>query len=239
MTGAAEAAGWLAAACGAVGAAALGSELRRRTELVVRACHELRGPLTAVSLGVELLARDAPPGRCELAGAVGAELRRAGRALEDLDAARAGRRARDRVEPVDVAALLRAAAAAWAPIARQHGADLQVSVPAGVVVRGDRVRLAQATGNLLANAIEHGSGRVVLRASAGGGRVRIEVSDDGPGLPAPVARIARTARRGRGGRGRGLAIAADIAARHGGRLSAAPSARGARIALELPAAEAA
>jgi len=64
--------------------------------------------------------------------------------------------------------------------------------------------------------------------------VRIEVRDDGPGLPAPVADLARRPRAGRGERGRGLAIAADIAARHGGRLSAAPSPHGACLALELP-----
>jgi len=64
--------------------------------------------------------------------------------------------------------------------------------------------------------------------------VRIEVIDEGPGLPAPVAQLTRRARGGRGRRGRGLAIAAEIAERHGGRLVAAPTARGARIGLELP-----
>jgi signal transduction histidine kinase len=47
--------------------------------------------------------------------------------------------------------------------------------------------------------------------------------------------LARRARGGRGARGRGLAIASVIAAEHGGRISAAPSERGARLALELPA----
>ena len=64
--------------------------------------------------------------------------------------------------------------------------------------------------------------------------MRIEVIDEGPGLPAPVAELTRRARGGRGRRGRGLAIAAEIAERHGGRLVAAPAARGARIGLELP-----
>jgi signal transduction histidine kinase len=86
----------------------------------------------------------------------------------------------------------------------------------------------------VANAIEHGHGPVEVRGRASGKRVRIEVIDCGPGLPAPVAELARLARAGRGRRGRGLAIAAEIAARHGGRLSAAPSAQGGRVALELP-----
>jgi signal transduction histidine kinase len=98
----------------------------------------------------------------------------------------------------------------------------------------DELRLAQAVGNLIANASRHAFSRVVVRASADDEAVRIEVSDDGPGLPAPVAELVGRARRGRGAHGRGLAIAAGVAAVHGGRLSAAPSARGARLVLELP-----
>jgi signal transduction histidine kinase len=99
------------------------------------------------------------------------------------------------------------------------------------VLRGDRVRLAQACGNLLKNAIEHGGGKVLLRARASRHTVRIEVLDEGPGLPAPVNELTR---RARGPRGHGLAHASDVAARHGGRLAAAPSERGARLVLELP-----
>jgi signal transduction histidine kinase len=116
------------------------------------------------------------------------------------------------------------------------GCRVELAEPRAVaMVRGDRVRLAQAVGNLVANALEHGDGRVQLQARAQGDRVRIEVADEGPGLPVGVGDLARRARAGRGRRGRGLAIAADIADRHGGRLVAAPAAHGARVALELPA----
>ena len=64
--------------------------------------------------------------------------------------------------------------------------------------------------------------------------MRIEVIDEGPGLPVPLAELTRRARAGRGRRGRGLAIAAQIAERHHGRLVAAPTPRGSRIGLELP-----
>jgi signal transduction histidine kinase len=67
------------------------------------------------------------------------------------------------------------------------------------------------------------------------GRVRVEVHDAGPGLPAPVGELIRGRRRRP--RGRGLAIAAGIAERHGGRLAAAPSADGACLVLELPCAD--
>jgi signal transduction histidine kinase len=160
---------------------------------------------------------------------------RAGLALADLAAARRGARAGDRIETFALAPLLVDAAAAWRPTAWTKGVRLRLEPPPkAVVLRGDRLRLAQACGNLLANAIEHGGGEVLLRARASRHTVRIEVLDDGPGLPAPVAELTRRPRGGRGQRGRGLAIAADAAARYGGRLAAAPSERGARLVLELP-----
>ena len=231
--------GW-GLAFAALGAGMLADrELARRMELVARAAHELRGPLTAARLGLHLVARGrgAPADRL---AAIDLELRRAGLALDDLHAARAGSRARDRIETVPVDEVLRDAVAVWRPVARARGRDLRLDWHlADTAVRGDRLRLAQACGNLLANAIEHGQGPVRVRGRAAGARVRIEVIDDGPGLPAPVAVIARRPRAGQGHRGRGLAIAAEIAARHGGRLAAAPVASGGRVVLELPVAGAA
>ena len=228
--------GW-GLAFAALGAGMLAQrELGRRMELVARASHELRGPLTAARLGLHLVARGrgAPADRL---AAIDLELRRAGLALDDLHAARAGRRAHDRLETVAVAEVLRDAVAVWRPVARARGRELRLDWrPADAAVHGDRLRLAQACGNLLANAIEHGQGPVRVRGRAAGARVRIEVMDDGPGLPAPVAALARRPRAGRGRRGRGLAVAAEIAARHGGRLAAAPVANGGRIVLELPVA---
>jgi DNA-binding response OmpR family regulator len=228
-------AAWLLAAIAVAAAVAARIELRRRRELVARACHELRGPLTAAHLALHAGARhgDAPPDRL---AAIDRELERAGIALDDLAAARRGRRAPDRDEPVDVGDLLAYQAATWRLVAGLFGCRVElVERGGGAVVRGDRLRLAQAIGNLVANALEHGTGRVELLARSNGDRVRIEVADEGPGLPAPVGALTRRPRAGRGRRGRGLAIAADIADRHGGRLVAAPSARGARVALELPA----
>jgi signal transduction histidine kinase len=112
---------------------------------------------------------------------------------------------------------------------------------AEAAVVGDRPRLAQATGNLIANAIEHGGGPVEVRGRLEGSSVRIEVIDGGAGLAAPLDELARRARRrawlgGDRTRGHGLAVAAAVAAAHGGRLAAAPCDRGARLVLELPVA---
>jgi len=210
-------------------------ELRRRRELVARACHELRGPLTAVRLGLATMERrrEAPAERLAM---LDLELRRAGLALDDFAAARSGRRLIDRTEPVEVAELLEQQYESWRVVAGAfHSRVLLGELLPGTIVDGDRLRLAQAVSNLVANALEHGPGRIELTARAVGHRhVRIEVIDEGPGLPASVAELTRKARGGRGRRGRGLAIAAEIAERHGGRLVAAPAPRGARIGLELP-----
>jgi signal transduction histidine kinase len=226
------AAGWLFALALTVVAVVLELRARRRAELVARACHELRGPLTAAGLALYSAGRRGEASSRRIA-AVDLQLRRAELALTDLSLAPVGARARDRREPVAVARLLEAEAASWREVAWAHGCELVLAQPLpDAVVRVDARRLSQAAGNLVANALEHGAGTVRLGARVDGERVRIEVSDDGPGLSAPIAALSRP----RGARGRGLAIVAEVARRAGGALHAAPSAGGARLVIELPAA---
>ena len=106
------------------------------------------------------------------------------------------------------------------------------------LVRADRLRLTQAVGNLVLNALEHGAGPVRLRVHATRTHVRVEVRDHGPGLPAPVAALAGGLPHA-GRRGHGLAVASRVVARHGGRLLTAPVSAGACVVLELPRADAA
>jgi signal transduction histidine kinase len=211
--------GWLVAAAMLV----LVLRLRARLELVARAEHELRGPLTAFSLALDA-ARGTAAGR-RLRAVLEAELARARAGLADLAAARAGRRAEPVVERVRVDSLLRSSAAAW----EGRGRRVSVRSDAGLaVVAGDRGRLAQALGNVISNAVEHGAGDVTAVATRTPDRVRIEVTNattdgseihcDGEG----------------GGRGRGLEIAADAAADLGGSLSSAIGPRRARTVIELP-----
>ena len=227
--------GWLLAAPGLLAALTLLFELRRRKEMVARACHELRGPLTAARLSLACMERrrEAPAER--IAG-LELELRRAGLALDDFAASRSGKRVADRDEPVEIAELLEEQVASWRVVAAVFDSHLLLGpVAPGITVRGDRLRLAQAVSNLVANALEHAPGRVELLARcAGQGTVRIDVIDEGPGLPADIAELSRRARAGRGRRGRGLAIAAEIAERHGGRIVASSSQRGSRTGIELP-----
>ncbi|MGN6869443.1 MAG: sensor histidine kinase [Solirubrobacteraceae bacterium] len=237
--------GWLAASGAGVVAGGAWRALTGRMETVARACHELRGPITAARLGLQLGARsgELSPARMR---AIDLELGRAALALEDLDGVRARglMTAWRPLEPVDLGELVADSVEAWRPAAVARSVELTGSwsgPPARVW--GDRLRIAQATGNLIANAIEHGGGVVEVRGSvdaldgrgsADAARARVEITDTGPGLPAPVAELARRPRAGRGVRGRGLAIASAVASSHGGRLTAAPSGRGARLVLELP-----
>jgi signal transduction histidine kinase len=213
---------------------------------VARATHELRGPLFAVGLGLHGLGGE--PARL---AALELELARAGRALDDLAAAPSGAKARSTRELVDLTDLVKAYAPSWRSLAAGYGADLRVSSSprparpgppgsghvAATTVFADPLRIAQACANLVGNAAEHGGGVVRVRVRATGQRVLIEVADDGPGLPASVSALTATARARRGPRGHGLAIAAAIAEHHGGRLHAAPSDRGARLMLDMPAAD--
>ena len=238
--------GWAMALVAAGVVLGLLRERAQRLETVVRAAHELRGPLHAIGLGVAL-ETGAESGRAEQWRAVELELDRARLALDDLQGARARRSRRvagrsrpalgpDSVERLDARRLLEEAVRSATPRALAVGVELSSEwVGEDVAIWGARLRIAQALGNLVANAIEHGSGPVLLRGRRADQIARFEVCDHGAGLPAPVAELTRGARAGRGRRGRGLAIAGAIAVAHGGRLAAAPAQPGARLVLELPA----
>lgn len=234
MSAAATLAGWVAAGVVAAVMIVVRRMTGSRMEAVARACHELRGPLTAARLGLSFGSRcgELSPDRLR---AIDTELERATLALQDLNEfGREGLRMRE-LEKLDVHELMVDCTHAGYGLADLMGATMMGSWDGPrVSVWGDRLRLAQALGNLIGNGIEHGGGVVRVRGMVGGGTVGIEVSDDGAGLPAPLAELIRRPRRGRAARGRGLAIAAAIAEAHGGRVRTAPADRGARVILELP-----
>jgi signal transduction histidine kinase len=245
--------GWPVAVIALVAALCARRALMRRLELVARACHELRGPITAARLGLELGAR---PGGLSAARlrAVDLELRRASLAVDDLSQLGAGRRPVGECEEVDVLSLLVDLVEGLRATAEIRGCSLELTCGGGPLsVLGSRLRLAQAVGNLIENAIEHGGGAIEVRVACDGpcrggcaevaaeaaGRqpatVKIELVDEGPGLPRSVAELVRENRHNRSRHGHGLAVAVDVAVAHGGHLGTAPSERGARLVMELPA----
>jgi signal transduction histidine kinase len=231
-------AGWLLALVAGLSLVLARRSLGARTEMIARACHEVRGPLTAVRLGLALSTRAGPMAPARLR-AIDLELDRAALALEDLAALRAhpaGRAVIPDLDRVCLSALLDDVLLACEGGAVEAGATVQGGWEGPeALVWGDRRRLAQVLGNLLVNAIEHGGATIRVRGRLCDGVARLEVCDDGPGLPAPVAVLAGRPHGGRGRRGRGLAIALAIAEAHGGTLAAAPVGCGGRIVLTLPA----
>jgi signal transduction histidine kinase len=225
--------GWLVALAGFATAVVAHLRLARHLEAVARACHELRGPLAAVRLGLEFAVRFRQLPRHRFRAI----------ALEDLAAARAARRGCGvdgrgvDAERVDLGELVADSVEAWRAYAATRGVCLQLVRPDhALLVTGERLRLAQAVGNLLANAIEHGGGEVVVSLRAESLVVRFEIVDEGPGLPAPIDRLCerRAGRRRSGEHGHGLGVVSAVAAAQGGRLASAPSDRGARLVLEFP-----
>lgn len=195
---------------------------RRRRIALNRALHELRRPLQALALSLpdsRFAGLRAAPGSMELALA----------ALEGLDREVNGVRARPELGPVRCRELTEAAVMRCRGRAAEHGVRVRTRWMGGTaVVVGDRLALAAALDNLLANAIEHGGPEVTIAASVRAGRLRMAVVDGG------VAAQARPREGARPHRGHGLRIVRSIAAEHGGRFALQHSRDGAVAMLELP-----
>jgi two-component system, OmpR family, sensor kinase len=221
----------------------------RERRFVADASHELRTPVAVIRAELDAALR---------AGGHDEQVREAlVAALEECDhlaqlaedllvVARAAEgELRMRREPIEVRPLLEGVRARFGDRAREHGREVRVEGGDGVRVEADDLRLRQALGNLVDNALRHGAGDVVLRArrSEAHGGVEIEVADGGPGFDRALAdrafeRFARgDAARTRGGTGLGLAIVRAIAEAHGGRAEIVSDGRpGAAVRLWLPAA---
>ncbi len=208
---------------------------RLKTELVATASHELRTPMTSIRGFVDML----------LLGTFG-EVNQTHREpllviknnvvrlvqlideLLDMSRVEAGE-APMRVEPTDVAEVIRDVAAVLDGQFRERQIDLALDLPAGLpVIRADRQRLAQIAVNLIGNACKYtprgGKVRVALRN--GGGEVRVEVRDNGVGIPpeahphifTPFFRADNPLRDEVGGTGLGLSITRKLVELHGGRI---------------------
>ena len=219
--------------------------LQRERDFVADAGHELRTPLALLRTELELAPRH---------GASEEELREAIRgSVEEVD--RLAQLADDllliarsergglplRVEPLEARELLSSVATRFQWRADEARRPLDVEVPNGLTVRGDRLRLEQAVGNLVDNALRHGDGRVSLRAATANCNIELHVADEGSGFQDGFAarafeRFSRSqpGREGHGA-GLGLSIVKMIAEAHGGTAEAANSPDGgADVRLVLP-----
>ena len=209
--------------------------IERERSFVADASHELRTPLALLQAELELALRK-PRTDAELEEAVRsatAETERLVRLAEDLlvlAQADDGRLPLRR-GPVRADELLDAVREAFRPRADAAGRAIEAEADA-IVLDADRLRLEQALGNLVDNALRHGAGAIRLDAVEHDDRVELHVRDEGPGLPPdflPHAfeRFSRAdAARTGGGAGLGLALASAIAEAHGGTAQAARRPRG-------------
>ena len=212
-----------------------GKRLRRRLN---RAMHELRRPLQVLTL-----ARRAEPG--PLGGT--SQLNLALAALDDLDREVNGGVKARQPRVVEACRIAEAAVERWRASAAREARTIELRWWApGSRVCCDAAAIARALDNLIANALEHGSGPIRVEGRARPGHLRLFVCDGGDrGSHAELAE-ARGARRGGAlarrrrtdpRRGHGLGVVAEVAAAHDGRFAACRHGDGASAVIELPLVE--
>ncbi|MFI8527303.1 sensor histidine kinase [Promicromonospora sukumoe] len=211
----------------------------RQRQFVADVSHDLQSPLSAQRISLELALRDPASVddvrlRTEVLGAT-TQMERLVRDL--LDLAAADERAPSPTAPVDLDQIVLEEAAR----ARVGPVTVDTSGVSAAPVRGFADDLRRVVRNLLDNAVEHAASRVVLDLAIHGDQVRLDVVDDGPGVPPEHQdRIfdrfyrADAARTLDGGSGLGLAIASTLAERSQGELSLVTGSAHGHFRLVLP-----
>jgi two-component system sensor histidine kinase TctE len=209
--------------------ARLDRALTLQSRFISDAAHQLKTPIAALRAQYELALREPGAERMrEALGQLEPGLERLSRLVSQLlSLARNEPEAASalRLAPLDLNALGLAAATEWVPQALHKGIDLGFEgAPAPLPIRGDEARLRELLDNLLDNAVRYSpqGGRVTLRVLGAPAPV-LEVSDDGPAIPAEerervFERFHRLLGSAQQGSGLGLAIAQEIARLHGARI---------------------
>lgn len=219
---------------------------RDRRDLIAMVSHELRTPITALQANLENIVDGVTAADDELLATMLTQTERLGRLVSQLlDLSRLESGATPlSLESVELASLGREAAQEIALHRPDQRVDIEVDPP-GLAVMADRERLHQVIANLLDNATRFSppGEPVVLRAARHSSDVRIEVIDQGPGIPeGDAVRMFERYQRGSharstesGGTGLGLAIAQWVVELHAGTITArAGEPKGCRIQLDLP-----
>lgn len=203
----------------------LTSDREVRTDAIADTVHDLRVPLSGLMAYAELL-RDryeqlGEQQRREAVDGVHDAAEQLKHLIDEVfDTAAAEARATRRREPVEIGPLVRAAATSAEATGVVPEPRVEVDVTGDPVALGDPEALQRVLGNLLCNALEHGSPAVRVRVVQRRREVRIHVADRGPGIP-PDELGSLFQRRGRedgSPRGRGLGIVDSLVRAMGGRV---------------------
>jgi two-component system OmpR family sensor kinase len=198
----------------------------RERNFVTDASHELRTPLAVLKTELELaLRRSRSPAELEQAiRSAAAETDRLGRIANDLLLLARSEygRLQLRLEPTDVGDVLQTILERFASQVEAAGRTLSVAGDDARVINADRLRLEQALGNVVDNALRYGSGEITLTSTTRDGFVELHVLDEGTGFDQTflVRAFERFSRaddaRSADGSGLGLAIVDTVARAHGG-----------------------
>ena len=227
----------------------LGEVFEQQKRFSQCAAHELRTPLAVLKTRMALFRKKglcATPETEQLLNTLEDQTQRLSDLVNDL-LALTNLDDLECKETVDVQKLLSDAVENLSQTAQLHAVSLQLQTQPGAV-RGNRVLLERAFSNLIENAIKYNrpSGAVTVRAFRQGDTMRVEVSDQGAGIPPqlreqvfePFFRIDKSRSRQLGGAGLGLSLVRAIAARHEGRVWVEEAQGGGScFAMQLPCAE--
>jgi signal transduction histidine kinase len=201
--------------------------------------HQLRTPLAALRLRLDLLSQDAHQATAsELAAAQG-EIARLSRLVDGLLAIARAENAVGKPVEVAVDAVIQDRAAAWRPVAKERGVELTTECPGPVRAELRDGHLEQILDNLLANALDAvpSGGHIRVSAAVTGQSAMVTVADDGPGMGRQQREAAfrRFASTSPAGAGLGLAIVHRLVTSNGGAaaLSDTPGG-GLTVTLDLP-----
>jgi two-component system OmpR family sensor kinase len=207
--------------------ARLGEALASQREFVSDAAHQLRTPITALSLQIQSLKRYSGTIEPALLSDVQLALKRmSALSVQLLALARAETSpAGDRPASISLAPVLEEVVAAIGPLAESRGVTIDVASLPPIHVVADREDAASIVTNMLDNAVRYTGrgGRVDIAAGQENAVALVEITDNGPGLPADMLQkvFDRFVRYGEDeeGTGLGLAIAKAVADRAGARIS--------------------
>jgi len=202
--------------------------------------HQLRTPLAALRLRLDLLAQDADQATAHELTAAQGEIARLSRLVDGLLAVA---RAENVVaKPVEVAVdtVIEDRVAAWRPVAEERGVGLTTECPGPVRASLGDGHLEQIVDNLLANALDAvpPGGQVKVSAAATGQEAHVIVADDGPGMSQQQQEAAfrRFAGTSPAGAGLGLAIVYRLVMSNGGSVALSDTPGGGlTVTIDLPA----